>query len=104
MLELRSKTSGSNPPLHSEVSAGREGSVRERLSGDEEMRPVTATQYKYGIVGGGGEERGVGRVQEGPSVKQLQVSDGNFALLVASLAHQPVRIHPRDAADRDHLQ
>lgn len=75
-------------------------SVRERLSGDEETRPVAARQYKYGVVvggtGGGGGGWG--------SVEQLQVGDGNFALLVASLAHQPIRIHPRDAADGDHLR
>lgn len=33
-------------------------SARERLSGDEETRPVAARQYKYGMVGGGGEGAG----------------------------------------------
>lgn len=91
---------GSNPPLHSDASAGSEdpASVRARLSGGEEPRPVTATQYKYDIARGGW--WGL----EAPSVEQLQVSNGNSALLVASLAHQPIGIHPRDAADRDHLQ
>lgn len=37
------------------------------------------------------------------SVKQLQVSDRHFALLVASLANQPVGIHTWHAADCDHL-
>jgi len=40
----------------------------------------------------------------GVSVKQLQVSDGHFAILVAALAHQPIRIHTDDAADDDHLR
>lgn len=41
--------------------------------------------------------------ESGVSVKQLQVSDWHFALLVASLANQPVGIHTWHAADCDHL-
>lgn len=87
-VQLHSKTSGVEilPVLNP-------GSERERPSGGEETRPVTATRYKYDITGRGG----------GVSVKQLQVSDGNFALLVAPLSHQPIRIHAGDAADCDHL-
>lgn len=38
------------------------------------------------------------------SVEQLQVGDRHFALLSASLSHQPVEIHAWNAAHRDHLE
>ena len=38
------------------------------------------------------------------SVEQLQVGDGYFALLVAPLAHQPVRVHAGDTAHGDDLE
>lgn len=54
--------------------------------------------YKYELTGiaagndreGGEEGREEGKEGWRVSVKQLQVSDWHFALLVASLAHQPV--------------
>lgn len=57
--------------------------------------------YKYERRRGRGKKWGGegGRVL----VKQLQVSDWHFALLVASLAHQPVGIHSGAAAHCDHL-
>lgn len=59
---------------------------------EEKVRPVPATQYKYKITAGyrrlGEKGEGVGVLWV--SVKQLQVGDGDFALLVASLTHQPV--------------
>lgn len=36
-------------------------------------------------------------------VEQLQVGDRHFALLAASLPHQPIGIHAWDTANRDHL-
>lgn len=66
---------------------------------EEEARPVPATQYKYEITAGYSGLVGRSWV----SVKQLQISDWHFALLVASLTHQPVWIHAWDAADGDHL-
>lgn len=48
-VQLHSKTSGVEilPVLNL-------GSVRERPSGGEETRPLTATRYKYDITEGGG--------------------------------------------------
>lgn len=53
---------------------------------EEKVRPFPATQYKYEITAG---YRGLGGVGGGlwVSVKQLQVGDWHFALLVASLTH-----------------
>ena len=43
-------------------------------------------------------------VSQSSSVEQLQVGDGYFASLVATLAHQPVRVHARDTAHGDDLE
>lgn len=70
---------------------------------EEKERPVPATQYKYEITAG---YRGARCGRLGclwVSVKQLQISDRHFALLVAPLTHQPVWVHAWDAADCDHL-
>lgn len=65
------------------------------LQHDINMRSQLVTEG-WRVGGGGGEMR--------VSVKQLQVSDWHFALLAASLTHQPVWVHAWDAADGDHLQ
>lgn len=65
----------------------------------ERARPVPPKQYKYEITGGHSRLGGESTV----SVKQLQVSDWHFALLVSSLTNQPVWIHTWHAADCDHL-